>query len=485
MKKNRFPLWILASDLLWVAIAFLCADILRYGILWSTAQERFVHELLPFLFVAWVLWALLSNKMNLDGFRGGWHFPAMVSALFLAVSLLMTILLAGSYLSQRYVSRLALGYFGILLFVGFIAIRYGARLFLRARHRAGKVGRVVIVGSGQVARELASKIERHPEMLCKVVGTLYPQDASANLGLSRLSSGECQTLFTLKVVDLLRSQHVDELILALQKPSWPELLNLVGRCREQGINVSLVPQPYELYLSQPDLLDLGGLPLLRLRESSTSSMFFQWKRIVDLAVTSVLALVAAPVLLLAAAILQYRKGSAFRWETRTGKNSVPFAMLRLNVDRRSPDLTGFEKLLQKLSITELPQLWNVLRGEMSLVGPRPESADRVRHYSEWERQRLSVKPGITGLAQVHGLREQHSSEEKTRFDLQYLLKPSPLIDLSLLLQTGWTLVIRMFHNPQLGPAERLISTNKTVADFRFPSVEEALQHAHRSQPSAD
>jgi len=484
MKKNRFPLWILASDLLWVALALLCADVLRYGFLWSSAQERFVHELLPFLFVAWLLWALLSNRMNLDGFRGGWRFPAMVSALFLAVSLMMTILLAGSYLSRRYVSRLALGYFGILLLVGFIAIRYGARVFLRARHRAGKVGRVVIVGSGQVARELASKIERHPEMLCKVVGTLYPQDAS-NLDLSRTAGRECTTLFTLKVVDLLRTHHVDELILALQKPSWPELLNLVGRCREQGINVSLVPQPYELYLSQPDLLDLGGLPLLRLRESSTSNMFFQWKRIVDLAVTSVLALVAAPVLLLAAAVLYSKKGQAFRWETRSGKNATSFAMLRLNVDRHATNLTGFERLLQQLSITELPQLWNVLRGEMSLVGPRPESPDRVRHYSEWERQRLSVKPGITGLAQVHGLREQHSSEEKTRFDLQYLLKPSPLTDLSLLLQTSWTLIIRMLHHPQLGSAERLVSVNQTVQDFRFPSVEEALQHAHRSQPSAD
>jgi lipopolysaccharide/colanic/teichoic acid biosynthesis glycosyltransferase len=485
MKKNRFPLWILVSDLLWVAIAFLCADLLRYGIPWNAAQERFVHELLPVLFVAWLLWALLSNNMNLDGFRGGWHFPAMVSALFLAVSLLMTILLAGSYLRQRYVSRLALGYFGILLLIGFIAIRYGARLFLRARHRAGKVGRVVIVGNGQVAREIASKIERHPEMLCKVVGTLYPQDASANLGLSQSASRSVTTLFTLKVVDLLLDQHVDELILALQKHSWPELLNLIGRCREQGINVSLVPEPYELYLSQPDLLDLSGLPLLRLRESSTSSMFFQWKRIVDLVVTSGLALAAAPVLLIAAIVLQYKKGQALRWEPRTGQNAVPFDMLRLNVDRHAANLPPFERLLQQLSITELPQLWNVLRGEMSLVGPRPESSDRVRHYSEWERQRLSVRPGITGLAQVHGLREQHSSEEKTRFDLQYLLKPSPLIDLSLLLQTCWTLIIRMFHNPHLNQTEPLVSMNKTVADFRFPFVEEALQHAHRSQPSAD
>jgi len=287
------------------------------------------------------------------------------------------------------------------------------------------------------------------------------------------------------VVDLLRNQHVDELILALPKPSWPELLNLIARCRGQGINVSLVPQPYELYLSKPDLLDLGGLPLLRLRESSTSNMFFQWKRIVDLAVSALLSLLAVPVLLVATVVLHWTKGRAFRWETRSGKNGCSFAMLRLNVDRHATDMTRFERFLQQLSITELPQLFNVLCGDMSLVGPRPESPERVRHYSEWEQQRLTVKPGITGLAQVHGLREQHSSEEKTRFDLQYLLRPSPLTDLSLLLQTTWTLVIRVFHRPQLSSVEQKIQANKTVADFRFSSVEEALQHAHRSQPSTD
>jgi len=485
MKKNRFLLWILATDLLWVAIAFLCADILRYGIYWGAAQKVFLHDMLPFLFAAWFLWALLCNKMKLDGFRGGWRFSAMVSALFLGVFFLMTVLLAASYLSRRYVSRLALGYFGILLLLGFIAIRYGARLFLRARHRRGKVGRVVIVGNGQVARELATNIERHPEMLCKVVGFLYPQDASGNLGLPRTIAHNSAPLFTLKVVDLLRNQQVDELILALQKPSWPELLNLVARCREQAINVSLVPQPYELYLSKPDLLDLGGMPLLRLRDASTSTLFFQWKRMVDLAVSLLLSLVAVPVLLSVAGVLRWRKGQGFRWETRSGKNGKPFAMLRLNVDRNAGNKTRFERFLQQLSITELPQLLNVLGGDMSLVGPRPESPERVRHYSDWQQQRLSVKPGMTGLAQVHGLREQHSSEEKTRFDLQYLLNPSPLADLSLLLQTLWTLVMRMFHYPKLGLADPAAPVNKKIADFRFSSVEEALQHAHRSQPSAD
>jgi lipopolysaccharide/colanic/teichoic acid biosynthesis glycosyltransferase len=246
-----------------------------------------------------------------------------------------------------------------------------------------------------------------------------------------------------------------------------------------------VPEPYELYLSKPDLLDLGGVPLLRLRESSTSTVFLQWKRIVDVALTFTLMFVAVPVVLVAAFVLRSTKGRAFRWETRSGQYGRSFAMLRLNVDRHAAGPTRFERFVQQLSITELPQLLNVLRGDMSLVGPRPESPDRVRHYSEWEQQRLSVKPGITGLAQVHGLREQHSSEEKTRFDLQYLLKPSPLTDLSLLLQTSWTLVVRIFHRPHSGSTEPVVAANKTAADFRFPLVEEALQHAHRSQPSAD
>jgi lipopolysaccharide/colanic/teichoic acid biosynthesis glycosyltransferase len=85
----------------------------------------------------------------------------------------------------------------------------------------------------------------------------------------------------------------------------------------------------------------------------------------------------------------------------------------------------------------------VLRGEMSLVGPRPESPDRVKHYSAWQRERLGVAPGLTGLAQVHGLRERHSSEEKAHFDLQYILHWSLFLDFSLVIQTAWILVVRL------------------------------------------
>jgi lipopolysaccharide/colanic/teichoic acid biosynthesis glycosyltransferase len=144
-------------------------------------------------------------------------------------------------------------------------------------------------------------------------------------------------------------------------------------------------------------------------------------------------------------------------------------------------LSSSEIILQQLSITELPQLWNVLLGDMSLVGPRPESPDRVKHYSDWQRERLNVRPGMTGLAQVHGLRQQHSSEEKARFDLQYMLRPSAFQDVVLLLQTMGTLAVRLLRLGTLVPAKRIQSYNNDPDKMS----ERSLPSAHRAQPGAD
>jgi hypothetical protein len=155
-------------------------------------------------------------------------------------------------------------------------------------------------------------------------------------------------------------------------------------------------------------------------------------------------------------------------------------MCRLNSERYGPSLPWYEVILQHLSVTELPQLLNVLRGEMSLVGPRPEEPEKVKHYSDWQRQRLNVKPGITGLAQVHGLRDRHSSEEKTRFDLQYMLSRSPFIDISLLLQTFCTLMGRLFRLPKLTLELDAPSAPRSELSFK-----ERLTSAHSTQSSAD
>jgi lipopolysaccharide/colanic/teichoic acid biosynthesis glycosyltransferase len=472
--------WIVFLDLIWSVPALLMAYLLRYGGSWPNIHNAQTQALLPFLAATGFLWMLLSTAMKLDCFRGGWRFSAMVSQLFLAVLSLMCVLLAVGYLRREYVSRLTLTYFGLFLFLGFIVMRYVARVILLARNRSGQVRKVVIVGSDRVARELGIKIGRHPEMLCRVLGFLCPEDQ--NLGLQ--SPGPAQTVTSLGVIELLIEKGVTDVILAVPKPSLPEVLNLAGSCREHGITVSFVPQPYELYLSKPSLLDLDGIPVLELREGPTSGSFFRWKRVADILLGSALSLFALPVLLPAAVAVRRIRGKAFRYEPRCGQYGKVFSMFRLNVERHGQELTGFERVLEKLSITELPQLWNVLRGEMSLVGPRPESFDRVKHYSEWEQQRLSGKPGMTGLAQVHGLRDQNSSEEKARFDLQYILHPSVLTDASILLQTLWTLTTRCL--PYFGNVARSSVKQPHVFEGIAASViEESLKVAHRSQSSAD
>ena len=481
MRTKPWVAWILLADLLWMALAFAGSALLRYGFAWSARGWTGIHALTPFAMLSGIIWTLFSVQTKLDGFHGGWHFPAVVSRVLIAVGVLMAVLLASGYAFHEFVSRLALAYFGALLLVGFILIRYCTRLWFQSRY----VSRVVIIGSDRVAQELAVKISRHPEMLCKVVGFLSPQDELLeDTGSRSLPCFTPLNLSALGIVEFLHEQKVGQIILALSRPIWPEVMKLMEKCQERGISVSLVPHPYELYLSKPEFIDLDGLPVLRLQEYFASNLSLSCKRGIDLALGGALLVVALPVVLGSAVILKIKKGRAFAWEKRCGLFGNSFRMLRLNVKRGVFQPSLFEHILERLSITELPQLWNVMRGEMSLVGPRPETPERVKHYSEWQRQRLSVKPGLTGLAQVHGLREHSSSEEKARFDLQYRLSRTPFGDLSLLLQTTSTLAMRVIRYTRLRRSQpEVVSIDHQPQEPRV--VMEALYDAHSAQSGTD
>jgi len=468
---------ICAVDIAWTIVAMGFAYLCRYGWTWHGPAEGSVLTFLPFLVLTIGFWSLLSSRLSLDGFRGGWYSPAIVSELFLAVSCLMGMLLTVAYLRREYVSRLVLSYFGIAIFLGFVAIRFAFRLYFRSLHQAGVVRRVVIVGNGALARELATKVERHPEMLRQVVGFLCPAEVAAGSAPSGSNSISARTI---GVVDLLRPQNVDEIIVALPKPGHPEIVDLATRCRNHGIAVSVVPHPYELYLSRTQLIDLDGLPLLQLNDANTAINTPGWQRFMDLTLGSVLFLLAVPIVLTGATLLKRKKERAFCRELRCGKGGKPFWMYRLNSERYVNQLPAHELILQHLSVTELPQLWNVLHGDMSLVGPRPEPPEKVKHYSDWQKQRLNVKPGITGLAQVHGLRDQHSSEDKTRFDLQYILNRSAFTYISLLLQTFWTIAVRLLRLPELHS-----ETPEAPQPHRELSLKESFTSAHSTQSSAD
>jgi lipopolysaccharide/colanic/teichoic acid biosynthesis glycosyltransferase len=173
------------------------------------------------------------------------------------------------------------------------------------------------------------------------------------------------------------------------------------------------------------------------------------KRALDLVVASLVLILASPVLLLAAvAIVVSDRGPVLYRQRRVGKDGVDFELLKLRtmvvgaenlgagyaVNEGDPRITRVGRLLRRLSIDELPQLWNVVRGEMSLVGPRPTLAYQVERYTPRQRRRLEVKPGITGWAQVHG-RARLPWEERMELDVWYVEHRSFLLDLKILART--------------------------------------------------
>jgi len=467
MKIQNIRYGMLTADLLWVLGALGLGIGLRYAGMKDSIDfaSRFQSYSLM-LVAAVVAWTLLYFEMNLDGFKGGWHFPAILSKLIVAVSLLMVVVSSFAFLTKHFYSRLVLLYFAIFFLLGLVGVRCLVRFLVTSRMRNTADHRCVILGHGPIARELASKIVSHPEIPFHVVGFLFPGESEVSNGFASSLEPPFTSVKTLQVLELLARQHVQKLIIAMPQPDGAEIRKLIAECRKALVQVYLVPQLYDMSLSKVELLEIDGLPLLSLQDRNLPVGSLALKRIMDFVLSLGILLLVSPVFAVAAFVVYSRKGRAFRTELRCGKDGIPFRMYRLNVERHATSPERYAGLFVRWSLTELPQLWNVLRGDMSLVGPRPESPERVKCYSEWHRQRLKVRAGVTGLAQVHGLREQHSSEDKARFDLQYIANWSPLLDLSLTLQTVWTLLFRGLSREPVptqapkvrGAANKLVTT---------------------------
>jgi lipopolysaccharide/colanic/teichoic acid biosynthesis glycosyltransferase len=463
---------IFAADLMWIIFSAVVAWMLGAGSSLTLPHLRVAfHESMFLMTSAAIAWVFVFHRMKLDGFYGGYEASAVLSQLFTGIISLLVLIASAGFLLREATSRSVLFTFAGLLFVLTFAGRLMARSFAYRLSAAGKRHRVVVMGNGRIARELAERIQKHPEMRWEVVGFLFP--SGDDFIEPFLHAGQSSQLNSLQIETLLQNNGVDELVLTSRVPDQRQVVDLIANCRQRGVRISVVPNLYELYVNRPSLMDLDGLPLLRLDDGETTTLQMALKRVVDVTLGSALLVLGSPVLLASLATLWIQKGKAVAAEMRCGYNGRPFRMYRFNVDRFATNLSPTEKMLALLSISELPQLLNVLKGDMSLVGPRPEPFDRVKRYSDWQRQRLSCKPGVTGLAQVHGLREQNSSEDKAYYDLRYIQDWSLLADLSLVLQTIWTI------------SRRFVSVAPETLQLGDPAVQNPtefveLAHADRS-----
>lgn len=342
----------------------------------------------------------------------------------------------------------------LILVIGFHSLIMAFRDELRRRGIG--IRRVAVQGIGEPARALMYEIERTPELGYEVAGFLANGVDENELNVldrtfERLGG-------TTPILHIINKHKLDEIVVTNVSNLGCELMTFVDECHKRDVVVKLVPDFFGILLQRPVLDDLAGQPVIQVNEISIVGFARVLKRLEDLALSILVLTFAWPILLLAALAIKIETpGPIMFRQSRVGKNGTVFVVykfrsmiqeaeqVREELDdanesagmlfkiKEDPRITKVGKVLRKTSIDELPQLFNVLTGKMSLVGPRPLPETDVDKNDDWNHRRLSVVPGVTGMWQVH--RKEHTPEEMVKWDIYYIENWSLWLDFKILMKT--------------------------------------------------
>jgi exopolysaccharide biosynthesis polyprenyl glycosylphosphotransferase len=441
---------LLVLDFAGVSLAIFTALMLKAVVRNHVNVTDAVHETERILAFAYLLTALLFARSGLYSERA--QRPGLsriVGSLFqVALVALVFAVVNGEHFRSYYIFYGSLGF--ALLYVSSLRAGYewATGRILRA---AGYRRRAVLVGTGKHIRDVAHALSDASNAPVEVVGFLSPRAIPEN-GIRALGS-----LNDLERV--LDAEHVDEVIIA--DPEFPQVdaVELVDQCHQRGVRVRLAPSTMEILIQRAEFVPGESVPLFELGPPVFEGVDFALKRTFDLVGASLLLVVLSPLLL--AIIIAVRissRGPIVYRSLRRGIGQRPFECLKFRTMhsdaeqrqadiedlneasgalfkiRDDPRLTRVGRILRRFSLDELPQLINVLRGEMSLVGPRPLPERDYQMLDDWHRKRYLVLPGITGLWQVSG-RSELDFDDLVHLDFIYLEHWSLALDLTILLKT--------------------------------------------------
>ncbi|PYU25338.1 MAG: sugar transferase [Acidobacteria bacterium] len=357
------------------------------------------------------------------------------------------------YISRAFILTIAAVDF-MLLVAGRIALLGGSR---RLRERLQRFHYCLIVGLGQNARELASLIEQSEPMGLRLIGFVNPGVESE----SRIGGLKSQyPIFALAdAYGILQNHVVDELLFAVNNDELESLEPLIDRCHKEGIRTRVDLGFFPRTFARVHLENLRHVPLLTLGSTPNNEFALFAKRVADIVVSALALIVLSPLMLALAILVRLTSpGPILYRQTRCGLNVRRFTLYKFrsmvaNADKLRAELDGLNEVegpafkmkndprctplgrwLRKFSLDELPQLWNVLIGEMSFVGPRPPLPQEVERYAPWQRRRLRMRPGLTCLWTLEG-RSRLSFDRLVQFDLAYIDNWSLWLDLKIFLKT--------------------------------------------------
>ena len=446
-------------DAILIFFSFVFAYYFRFELLSFIEADTIpmLSQYLNVLIFVVMVWLVIFNLIGLYDKKKFATLIDELSLLFLGVTLSTLILLGLLFLYREFwFSRLVIAnaWWIAILVLGTLRIMIFS--FQRImRSRGWGVRSVLILGAGQMGQILGLKLLKDKTLGYKPIG--YLDDDPVKLGKAYQGIPVLGEVSTIRQV--LGQQKIEEIIIASSKFPAEKILDIVTECERFGIEFKIVPGILDLIASRVDIDELGGIPLLTISEIRLKSYNALLKRTVDIVFSALILILLLPILLLFSILVKVTsQGPVFFLQERIGLDGKKFCMYKFrsmikdaeklfpqleplsevegNIFKikKDPRITPLGKFMRRFSIDELPQLINVLLGQMSLVGPRPPLPREVEKYTLWHKKRLRVRPGITGLWQVSG-RSLLPFEEMVRLDIYYIENWSLWLDIKLLLQT--------------------------------------------------
>jgi Undecaprenyl-phosphate glucose phosphotransferase len=416
----------------------------------------FIGVLVPIAFQVQGLYRLRRGRSRVDDF-----FAVFVGSILAVVLGIIGTLYFQTYyvpdaLKDQGVYEVSQPVWALFLLINVVfsyASREVVREALERRWRAGiGLKRVLIAGAGDLGRLVADKVLEHRELGFKVVGFIDDRAGGDHIGYRGLP-----LLGMLADADeIIKGERIDHVYVALPLDEHVKMLGIVEATNREGVDVHVVPDLLQFIALRARLENLDGVPIISLNDVPLRGFNSVLKRTIDVAISSVaLLFFAIPFLLIAALIRRTSSGPVFYTQERMGLDGKAFQVLKfrsmyMNAEEETgpvwardndPRCTPLGRWLRKLDLDELPQLWNVLRGDMSIVGPRPERpyfVDQFKHRIPQYMLRHKVKAGITGWAQVNGWRGNTSLEKRIEYDLYYIENWSVGLDIKIM----WLTLLR-------------------------------------------
>jgi len=459
--RRWMPWGTLITDVLLINVAFLIAYWLRYNLQLfrsvDPANNVPYSVYLPLVSLLTVVLVLANRREGAyDVRRGRPLFDDFYGVLNATTTAIMLLVVLVFFYRRLFYSRIIFVYAGLLILL-LLGLARVIRWYILARLRQSGQGvdRVLIIGAGEVGRTVMRNLIAQPDLGYRVVGFLDDDPIKSENDIGPIKAlGGLDNL-----PQAIEENAIDQVIITLPWQYHRKTVRLVTDAEHAGVRARVVPDLFQLSLGGVDVEAINGVPLISIKESALIGFNRTVKRALDLTLGGLTMIFVSPIwLAIAVGIKIDSPGPVFFRQERVGKDGKIFTVFKFrsmyeDAEERleklrahneadgplfkmkdDPRRTRMGRFIRKTSLDELPQLINVLRGEMSIVGPRPGLPSEVAQYQEWHRKRLEVQPGITGLWQVSG-RSNLTFDEMVMLDIYYAENWSLGLDLRIMLRT--------------------------------------------------